>query len=48
MNEYQKNFDKFLKILCYFFVAWWFLDLLSHLPVEAADKLLGALFGSKK
>jgi len=40
VNEYQKSFDQFLKVVCYVCAAWWFLDLLYVLPQPIADKVL--------
>jgi hypothetical protein len=43
MNEYQKQFDMFLKVFIYMLVAWWVLGLLKYLPDELADKIVNLL-----
>ena len=45
MNEYQKQFDFFLKIFVRMCVAWWVLGLLKYLPDELADKIVNKLLG---
>ena len=45
MNEYQKQFDQFLKIFVRLCVVWWVLGLLKFLPDELADKVVNKLLG---
>jgi len=45
VNEYQKQFDLFLKVLVRMCVVWWVLGLLQHLPDELAKKIVDKLFG---
>jgi len=45
MNEYQKQFDQFLKIFVRLCVAWWVLGLLKYLPDELAKKIVDKLLG---
>jgi len=45
MNEYQKQFDLFLKIIIYFLVAWWFLGFLQFLPNDLSDRIVNLLLG---
>jgi hypothetical protein len=45
MNEYQKQFDLFLKIFVRLCVVWWVLGLLKYLPDELADKIVNKLLG---
>lgn len=45
MNEYQKQFDQFLKIFVRLCVVWWVLGLLRFLPDELADKVVNKLLG---
>lgn len=45
MNEYQKQFDQFLKILVRLYIAWWVLGLLPYLPDELAGKIVNKLLG---
>ena len=40
MNEYQKQFDMFLKVFIYGCVAWWFLGFLKFLPDDLSDKIV--------
>jgi len=40
LNEYQKQFDLFLKIFVRLCIAWWVLGLLRFLPDDVANKLL--------
>ena len=45
VNEYQKQFDQFLKIFVRLCVVWWVLGLLKFLPDELADKVVNKLLG---
>jgi hypothetical protein len=45
MNEYQKQFDLFLKVFVRMCIAWWVLGLLKYLPDELADKIVNKLLG---
>jgi hypothetical protein len=45
MNEYQKQFDQFLKIFVRLCIVWWVLGLLRFLPDELADKVVNKLLG---
>ncbi len=45
MNEYQKQFDLFLKIFIYGLVVWWFLGLLKFLPDDLSNKIVALLLG---
>jgi len=45
MNQYQKQFDLFLKVFVYLCVAWWFLGLLKFLPNDLSDKIVKLLLG---
>ena len=45
MNEYQKQFDLFLKIFVRMCVVWWVLGLLKYLPDELAEKIVDKLLG---
>ena len=45
MNEYQKQFDHFLKVFVRLCVAWWVLGLLQYLPDELAGKIVDKLLG---
>jgi len=45
MNEYQKQFDQFLKIFVRLCVVWWVLGLLRFLPDELADKVVNKILG---
>jgi hypothetical protein len=45
MNEYQKQFDMFLKVFIYMLVAWWVLGLLKYLPDELAGRVVDKLLG---
>jgi hypothetical protein len=41
VNEYQKQFDLFLKIFVRLCVAWWVLGFLKFLPNDLSDKIVG-------
>ena len=45
VNEYQKQFDQFLKIFVRLCIVWWVLGLLKFLPDELADKIVNKLLG---
>jgi len=45
MNEYQKQFDMFLKVFIYMLVAWWFLGFLRFLPDDLSNKIVNLLLG---
>jgi len=45
VNEYQKQFDQFLKIFVRLCIVWWVLGLLRFLPDELADKVVNKLLG---
>jgi hypothetical protein len=45
VNEYQKQFDQFLKIFVRLCIVWWVLGLLKFLPDELADKVVNKLLG---
>ena len=45
MNEYQKQFDQFLKIFVRLYIVWWVLGLLKYLPDELAEKIVDKLLG---
>ena len=40
VNEYQKQFDLFLKIFVRMCVAWWVLGFLKFLPNDLSDKIV--------
>lgn len=45
MNQYQKDFDIFLKIVVYGLGAIWFVDFLKILPDDLSDKIVNLLLG---
>jgi hypothetical protein len=45
VNEYQKQFDLFLKVFVRLCIAWWVLGLLRFLPDELAKKIVDKLLG---
>jgi len=45
VNEYQKQFDQFLKIFVRLCVVIWVLGLLQHIPDALADKIVNKLLG---
>jgi hypothetical protein len=45
MNEYQKQFDLFLKIFVRLCVFWWVLGFLKFLPDNLSDKVVNKLLG---
>lgn len=45
MNEYQKQFDVWLKIFVRLCVAWWVLGFLKFLPNDLSDRVVNKLLG---
>jgi hypothetical protein len=45
MNEYQKQFDMFLKVFVYLLVIWWLLGFLRFLPDDLSDRIVNLLLG---
>jgi hypothetical protein len=45
VNEYQKQFDLFLKVFVRLCIAWWVLGLLRFLPDDLADKVVNKILG---
>ena len=45
VNEYQKQFDQFLKIFVRLCIVWWVLGLLRFLPDDLAEKIVNKLLG---
>lgn len=45
MNEYQKQFDQFLKIFVRLCIAWWVLGFLRFLPDDLSDKIVNKFLG---
>lgn len=45
VNEYQKQFDQFLKIFVRLCIVIWVLGLLKHIPDAIADKIVNKLLG---
>ena len=45
MNEYQKQFDLFLKVFVRLCIVIWVLGLLKYIPYELADKIVNKLLG---
>lgn len=45
VNEYQKQFDLFLKVFVRLCVAWWVLGFLRFLPDDLSDKIVNKLLG---
>jgi hypothetical protein len=45
MNEYQKQFNLFCKVLCYGYAVWWFLGFLRFLPDDLSNKIVALLLG---
>jgi hypothetical protein len=45
MNEYQKQFDLFLKVFVRLCVAWYVVGFLRFLPDELADKVVNKILG---
>jgi hypothetical protein len=40
VNEYQKQFDLFLKVFVRLCIAWWVLGFLRFLPDDLSDKIV--------
>ena len=45
VNEYQKQFDLFLKVFVRLCVAWYIVGFLRFLPDELADKVVTKILG---
>jgi hypothetical protein len=45
VNEYQKQFDLFLKVFVRLCVAWYVVGFLRVMPDELADKVVNKLLG---
>jgi hypothetical protein len=45
MNEYQKQFNLFCKVVCYMAAAYWFLGFLRFLPDDLSNKIVALLLG---
>jgi hypothetical protein len=45
VNEYQKQFDLFLKVFVRLCVAWYVVGFLRFLPDELAGKIVNKLLG---
>jgi hypothetical protein len=45
VNEYQKQFDQFLKVFVRLYIAWWVLGLLKFLPDDLSNKIVNKLLG---
>lgn len=45
MNEYQKQFDLWLKIFVRLCVAWYVLGFLKFLPDSLSDKIVAKFLG---
>ena len=45
VNEYQKQFDLFLKVFVRLCIAWWVLGFLRFLPDDLSDKIVNKLLG---
>jgi hypothetical protein len=45
VNEYQKQFDLFLKVFVRLCIAWWVLGLLRFLPDDLSNKIVNKLLG---
>jgi hypothetical protein len=45
VNEYQKQFDLFLKVFIRLCVVWWVLGLLRFLPDELSNRIVEKLLG---
>lgn len=43
MNEYQKQFDIFCRIMCYGWAAWWFVGFLRFLPDDLSNRIVNLL-----
>jgi len=45
VNEYQKQFDQFLKVFVRLYISWWVLGLLKFLPDDLSNKIVNKLLG---
>jgi hypothetical protein len=45
VNEYQKQFDTWLKIFVRMCVAWWVLGFLKFLPDDISDRVVNKILG---
>jgi len=45
MNEYQKQFDQFLKIFVRMCIAWYVVGFLRFLPDELSDRIVNKFLG---
>jgi hypothetical protein len=45
VNEYQKQFELFLKVFVRLCIAWWVLGFLKFLPNNLSDKIVNKLLG---
>ena len=45
VNEYQKQFDMFLKVFVRLCIAWWVQGFLRILPDDLSDKIVNKLLG---
>ena len=45
VNEYQKQFDLFLKVFVRMCVAWWVVGFLKFLPDSLSDKIVAKFLG---
>jgi hypothetical protein len=45
VNEYQKQFDQFLKVFVRLCIVIWVLGLLKYIPDALADKIVTKLLG---
>lgn len=45
VNEYQKQFDQFLKIFVRLCIAWYAVGFLKFLPDELSDKIVSKFLG---
>jgi hypothetical protein len=45
VNEYQKQFDQFLKVFVRLCIVIWVLGLLKYIPDALADKIVNKLLG---
>jgi hypothetical protein len=45
VNEYQKQFDLFLKVFVRLCIAWWVLGFLQFLPDDLSNKIVNKLLG---
>ena len=45
VNEYQKQFDLFLKVFVRMCIAWYVVGFLKFLPDDLSDKVVNKLLG---